>query len=538
MSLQLVEQLSDFQGDGTLDLDMTFTAAPSAGDLLILAPFYVEGVLPSEWTVPAGFELVYMGQSGHSWTRASIFAKVSDGTEQTLTLSQSKGTSRFGAFAYNLHSTTGGVRFTGGVDQDEGSDDAADGSGDYIRTVTTLPSNPGDLVVGIATASGGSSFDSATWDPTPGLAIDTLNTVSRGQGTLVFESAGNDTMSVTSQDIGGNIRFALYGLAFEEIDEANPGSPTFRSNLSNVPTPKSEWRFDATFGGTDVTGVRNAVLAGTADTTGLHFESDGAQDFQTDGVATIPKTTPVLPHTGDFSLEWSSGPLSLDFGRFFAASDALDNGGVALWYRDTGDLSLKTYSGGTRYEPATDPVVDASVGHHFVLTKAGTQWKLYVDNVLELDVSLAYTPYLDEDFLWGNRASRDGALRPPGVLDEAAVWHETLDATAVGELYTAYEEGASAGSVLALDQATLKPGDTVSGSYSGYISEPVGPLVLSDGNPNPIEVALTFSNAAQDGDSLWSGDFTGTMPSRPADEDSAPWASTGTLDVTLDDPGA
>lgn len=539
MSVQLVEQVSGSRVDNTVPLDMTFASSPVAGELLVLVPFHSYGLSPRNWVVPAGFELTGYQQKGHGTTRTVVFTKVSDGTEQTLALEHTGSDVPFGAFAYRI-SSDGGVRLAASAIQDEGSDDPADANGDWTRTVTTLPSSVGDLVIATAGASGSSSMVAAnvTWSPASGLTQDDISIGARGAGTYAFDSTGNDTITVVSSDVGSNIRFACVGLTFEETAGNNPDSPTFRKNLSNVPTPKAEWRFDAANGGNDVAGIKDAVLSGTADATALHFESAGAKDFQSDGVAKVSKSTPVLPHSGDFSLEWSIGPITTDFAHSLESRHEVNDGGITVQHRDTGDFRLRTYSGGTQYSPAADPIVDPAVGHHFVLIKSGSQFIAYADGTEILNETLPHTHYHEEPFLWGNRHEYSQGLRPIGFLDEAAVWYEALTATAVSELYTAYDTGAPAGTVLALDQATLTPGATVSGSYSGYVSEAVGPLVISDGNPNPIEVSLTFSNATQDGDNLWSGDFTGTMPDRPADGDTAPWVATGAVDVTLADPGA
>lgn len=109
------------------------------------------------------------------------------------------------------------------------------------------------------------------------------------------------------------------------------------------------------------------------------------------------------------------------------------------------------------------------------------------------------------------------------------------DQTVVGLL--SFAGDGLAATTLTLDQTSLNKTATVSGAFRGYVGAPTGPLMLSDGKPEPIEVPLTFSDVVQAADNLWNGYFTGTLPDLPADGTSAPWVADGNVDVTLPDPG-
>lgn len=62
-----------------------------------------------------------------------------------------------------------------------------------------------------------------------------------------------------------------------------------------------------------------------------------------------------------------------------------------------------------------------------------------------------------------------------------------------------------------LDQTTLSPGSTISGTYSGYQTVPTSPIVLTDKEGNTMSVAV---NITDNGDGT--GSFSGTMPSNPS----------------------
>lgn len=66
------------------------------------------------------------------------------------------------------------------------------------------------------------------------------------------------------------------------------------------------------------------------------------------------------------------------------------------------------------------------------------------------------------------------------------------------------------GATVTLDQITLFPGSTISGTYSGHQTVPTSPIVLMDKEGNTMSVAV---NITDNGDGT--GSFSGTMPSEP-----------------------
>lgn len=85
---------------------------------------------------------------------------------------------------------------------------------------------------------------------------------------------------------------------------------------------------------------------------------------------------------------------------------------------------------------------------------------------------------------------------------------------------------------LTINQSTIEPGGTISGTYSGFTpgTAPTSPLVLSDGT-NSINVAVTIDDTAGDG----TGTFTGTVPSLPSAGNSGNFILFGNVTATLDD---
>ena len=96
----------------------------------------------------------------------------------------------------------------------------------------------------------------------------------------------------------------------------------------------------------------------------------------------------------------------------------------------------------------------------------------------------------------------------------------------------AFQEVGAAISVT-LDQSTLVPGGTISGSYSGFQSgtPPTSPIAISDGT-NTITAAVTVT-VSDNGDGA--GTFTGTLPSLPAAGNSGSFILFGNVTATLDD---
>ena len=85
---------------------------------------------------------------------------------------------------------------------------------------------------------------------------------------------------------------------------------------------------------------------------------------------------------------------------------------------------------------------------------------------------------------------------------------------------------------ITINQATIEPGGTISGTYSGFTpgTAPTSPLSLSDGTNN-LSVTVTIDDTAGDG----TGTFTGTVPSLPAAGNSSNYILFGNITATLDD---
>lgn len=81
---------------------------------------------------------------------------------------------------------------------------------------------------------------------------------------------------------------------------------------------------------------------------------------------------------------------------------------------------------------------------------------------------------------------------------------------------------------ITIDQASLTPGATISGTYTNFGVTPTSPLVLTDSNSNSINVAVTITGTNP------SGTFTGTMPSLPSTGNTANFLLFGTVSVALD----
>lgn len=90
---------------------------------------------------------------------------------------------------------------------------------------------------------------------------------------------------------------------------------------------------------------------------------------------------------------------------------------------------------------------------------------------------------------------------------------------------------AASGASVTIDQSELIPGQTISGSYSGFVpgTPPTSPISISDGT-NSITVAITPTDGGSG-----SGTFTGTMPTLPTAGNTANFLKFGNVTVTLDD---
>lgn len=85
-----------------------------------------------------------------------------------------------------------------------------------------------------------------------------------------------------------------------------------------------------------------------------------------------------------------------------------------------------------------------------------------------------------------------------------------------------------------LDDDTLSPGDTISGSYQYFSSIPTSPVTITGPDGNTMDVTVTVNDSGLDGNSLHYGTFSGTMPSLPAVDNSANQVLFGACTVTLD----
>jgi hypothetical protein len=87
--------------------------------------------------------------------------------------------------------------------------------------------------------------------------------------------------------------------------------------------------------------------------------------------------------------------------------------------------------------------------------------------------------------------------------------------------------------VLTIDQASIEPGGTISGSYSGFQigTPPTTPISISDGT-NTITTAVTITPTNPDDGT---GTFTGTLPTLPTAGNSGSFVLFGNVTATLDD---
>lgn len=81
---------------------------------------------------------------------------------------------------------------------------------------------------------------------------------------------------------------------------------------------------------------------------------------------------------------------------------------------------------------------------------------------------------------------------------------------------------------ITIDQASLTPGATISGTYSNFASTPTSPAVLTDSNSNTLNVTVTVTGTSS------AGTFSGTMPSLPTTGNTSNFLLFGTVNVALD----
>jgi hypothetical protein len=90
------------------------------------------------------------------------------------------------------------------------------------------------------------------------------------------------------------------------------------------------------------------------------------------------------------------------------------------------------------------------------------------------------------------------------------------------------------GPQLSINQSEITPGQSITGSFSGFAAEPGTSMrIIETTNPtgNPITFTATLTNVVQDSeDDTWSGDWSGTVPDYPT-TGSAPWVRSGSVKV-------
>lgn len=94
-------------------------------------------------------------------------------------------------------------------------------------------------------------------------------------------------------------------------------------------------------------------------------------------------------------------------------------------------------------------------------------------------------------------------------------------------------DAVGASPAITIDQASIEPGGTVSGSYSGFQigTPPTTPLSISDGT-NTVSAAVTITPTNPDDGT---GTFTGTVPGLPGAGTSGSFVLFGNITATLDD---
>ncbi|WP_328186924.1 hypothetical protein [Marinobacter sp. OP 3.4] len=144
------------------------------------------------------------------------------------------------------------------------------------------------------------------------------------------------------------------------------------------------------------------------------------------------------------------------------------------------------------------------------------------------------TPQITNDVVGGNPNTTESAVFTEVSPSSGVITIEVENEAGSGDSYVAAMGIAeNAGPSVTLDNATLTPGSTISGSYANFAGVPTSPLVLTDSGSNTLNVTVTITD---NGDGT--GTFTGTMPTLPAQGASAAGLLFGSVNAELTDPGA
>lgn len=140
-------------------------------------------------------------------------------------------------------------------------------------------------------------------------------------------------------------------------------------------------------------------------------------------------------------------------------------------------------------------------------------------------VSAGYT------YTWSSETSNRTNTGSMPVLDETTASNHFVGTAGFSTDGSDWVQFGSDPAVV-IDQATLSPGGTISGTYSNFTPgvAPTSPLTLTDSNSNTLSVAVTVNDNASGG-----GTFSGTLPALPSAGNSGNFLLFGNVTATLDD---